>query len=223
MIDWNYFDANLRFRERLIGGIPIIPSGADPIAVYQGWLKGQGLDTADAADLADSLNADETKPPSAPDDPQLANGFRRTEDGELFIEARQVKALLRESAQRLGIIKQVRGSRQVLQHDIHVRALDGTQRLLLGRTEPDGFEGRPISVITPQGPRTSIKRFEYVERAEIAFRVKILAGGVGNGLVDLEKLSDMLELGQDLGLGSDRSQGDGTFDVVSLAVVTDDE
>jgi hypothetical protein len=93
------------------------------------------------------------------------------------METRQVKAMLRESAQRLGITKKVRGSRQVVQHDLHVRALDGSQKLRLGVTEPDGKDQRPISVVTRQGPRTAIKRFEYVTERSVTFDIRLLPMG----------------------------------------------
>jgi hypothetical protein len=117
----------------------------------------------------------------------LETGFRQDGQG-IYIEARQVKAMLREAAQRLGIIKQVRGARQVVQHDLYVRALDGSQKLRLNYNglsviEPHGKDQRPISVVTRQGPRTAIKRFEYVTERSVTFDIRLLADGVGDGLL----------------------------------------
>jgi hypothetical protein len=220
-VTWNTFQVTIRFNDRLVGGIPIVPED-QRLDAYEAWARGQHVENAPGYDetLPEALAADPDMPVAVEADEiaGLTTGFRRDELG-LYIEARQIKACLREAAQRLGIINAVRGSRQVLQHDLVVRATDGTQKILLGRTVPDGTDMRPISVVTRQGPRTALKRFEYVTGATITFVVKILAGGVGDGKIDEERLTDMLELAGDLGLGADRSQGEGTFTVVNIGVV----
>lgn len=215
MLKWNIYAVSLSFRERIVGGIPTLPTR--DANGYAGWLKGQGLEAADIAELAPKLADDPDMPEEAEPVEATATGFRRTPDGEAYIEARQVKAMLKEAAQRLGIVKRVRGSKQVLQHDLHVRGEDGTQMILLNPAPVEvKRESRPISVITIKGPRTSLKEFEYVEAPTLDFHVYLLADGIGDGLIDEAKLRDMLELGQDLGLGADRSQGEGTFDVLEI-------
>jgi hypothetical protein len=229
---FNRFRTRVRFDTRLVGGIPVVPEGADRADAYEQWARGQGVDQPASAELAGKL-ADDDDMPTTDEVEGMETGFRRDDDG-IYIEARQVKAMLRESAQRLGIIKQVRGSRQVVQHDLHVRAADGTQKLRpfrgVSRADkplpvdgPDGKDSRPISVVTRQGPRTAIKRFEYVTEAELEFDVLVLAGGVGDGLVDEAQLREMLEFGGMLGLGADRSQGEGTFTVEEFHPVAPEE
>jgi hypothetical protein len=217
MIQWTEYTATIRFRDRLVGGIPVIPEGTDRADAYEGWARGAGIDPEDAADLATKLAADPDMPVTVEDVEGLATGFRSDDNG-IYIEARQIKAMVREASQRLGIIKQVRGSRQVIQHDLHVRSATDPngQKIYLDRMVADGTETRPISVITRQGPRTAIKRFDYVDQPEITFTIRVLAGGVGNGLIPIERIADIMELGCELGIGADRSQGEGTFDVVSL-------
>ena len=211
MIEWDEYEATIRFEDRLIGGIPVMPAGSDPQA-YEGWLRGQKVENDPSFEkgLAEVLAADSEMPVAVAEDAPTEQGFRRGKDG-LYVEARQVKAAIKEGSQRLGLLKSVRGMRQVIQHDIHVRALDGTQRLYLARAEPDGKDARPISVLTPQGPRQSIKRFEYVNQPEIRFVVRVLKGGIGEGMMTEDLLRDVLELCGSLGLGADRSQGEGTF------------
>lgn len=215
-IAWTTYEAEIQFRDRCIGGIPLVTPDQEAAGVYSAWQHGQKVvdDPAFAEPLAAVLAVD----PDMPIAEETGQGFRRDDEQGLYLEARQVKAMLKEAAQRLGYIKNTRGTRQVLQHDLHVRAVDGSQKLYLARTEPDGVDMRPISVITPQGPRTSLKRFEYVTAATLRFRVKVLAGGLGEGLIGDEQLHDMLELGGELGLGADRSQGEGTFDLVTIEV-----
>jgi hypothetical protein len=227
-VDFHRYTVTIEFEDRLAGGIPMIPPGTDRADAYERWAKGQGVEPEEAREgLAEALAAEGDMPVGADDVEGLQTGFRRDDTG-IYIEARQVKAMLRESAQRLGIIVQKRGTRQVIQHDLHVRALDGGQKLRLlmtadGKDVPleaaDGTDQRPISVVTRQGPRTALKRFEYVEEARLSFQVMILAGGVGDNLIGPDELQRMLEFGGMLGLGADRSQGMGTFTVVSLEPV----
>lgn len=214
MIRYHRFTATIQFDDRIVGGIPVVPEGADRHDTYEAWARGQKVE--------DAPGYTETLPEALADDPDmpvavatdeiegLATGFRSDDQG-LYVEARQVKAMLRESAQRLGLIKTTRGVRQVLQHDLHVRAVDGSQKIRLGVTEPTGRDQRPISVVTRQGPRTTIKRFDYVSQPSFTFVVLLLADGIGDGLLDEGKLRDMLEFGGMIGLGADRSQGEGTF------------
>jgi len=216
-VEWKTYDVEIQIRDRLIGGIPIVAESDDRREQYENWLRGQGVenDPSFSTSLPEMLVADPEMPVSVEDITGLETGFRRNDKG-LYLEARQIKALLREASQRLGLIKVVRGMRQVMQHDLHVRALDGTQRISLGVVEPNGHDQRPISVLTRQGPRTSIKRFEYVSQPTLHFQVKILSGGIGDGLLDEERLRDMLVFGGEVGLGADRSQGEGTYDLLSL-------
>lgn len=220
MIQFREYIAVITFNDRCVGGIPAVDPAAR-IDAYRGWLKGQGIEGDDNAELTAKLAGDPDMPTASPDDATFI-GFRSDENG-LYIEARQIKAMLKETAQRLGIVKQVRGSRQVLQHDLHVRGSNGSQKIHLGRGQADGTETRPISVVTPQGPRTSIKAFEYVTGASISFRLLVLAGGVGDGLIGEDDLRKMLELGQYVGIGADRSQGEGTFTLDSFTAVTPSE
>jgi hypothetical protein len=225
-LTWNTYRVTIASRERIVGGIPIVPEGADRADIYEKWARGQGVEQD--PDFEEPLHAALAVDPDMPvalaeEDVQgLETGFRH-DAGGIYIEARQLKALLREAAQRLGLIKTKRGARQVIQHDLHVRALDGSQKLRLHDattmevlTAPTGKDRRPISVVTRQGPRTSIKRFDYVADAIILAELRVLAGGVGDGILGEQELRAMLELGQELGLGADRSQGEGTFDVVEF-------
>jgi hypothetical protein len=66
---------------------------------------------------------------------------------------------------------------------------------------------KPISVMTMQGPRTSIKRAEFVENVPLHFTIRVLK----DNLVTVEHIRTLLEYMSVGGIGSDRSQGSGTF------------
>lgn len=224
-VDFSLYDCEIEFESRIIGGIPVVPFGADRADIYEKWARGQGVENDPSYEkpLPEAL-AEDPDMPVLEEDSEIAGmmcGFRCDREG-IYVEARQVKAALRESAQRLGLIVKQRGLRQVLQHDLHVRAVDGSQKLRLYRdggvvTEPDGEDQRPIAVVTARGPRTTIKRFEYVIAPTIRFRVMILAGGVGDGLLNEDGLRRVLSFAGYLGLGADRSQGEGTFGLVDFS------
>lgn len=219
------FRVTIKMHDTLVGGLPIVPEGAERADAYEKWARGQGVeqDPSFAKPLHEALAEDPDMPVAvAVEEVEgLETGFRRDEQG-IYIEARQVKAMIRESSQRLGLINSKRGFRQVLQHDLHVRALDGTQKLRMydeegnAKVHPDGKDSRPISVVTRQGPRTSIKRFEYVEGATIVFDVLVLRDGIAGNLADEDDIEAVIEFGGWIGLGADRSQGMGTFEVVMI-------
>jgi hypothetical protein len=234
-VRWREFDVAVRFRDRVIGGIPVVPEGADRADAYEAWARGQKVENDPSFEkpLSETLASDPEMPVTAEDVEGLLTSFKRDGEG-IYVEARQVKASIRETAQRLGLIKAVKGMRQVVQHDIHVRAREyatpkDMQKIRFydddgnAKVDPDGRIERPISVVTRQGPRTAIKRADYVEEPTIRFRVKILAGGIGDGLMTPAALADTFELGQEVGLGADRSQGEGTFDVVEFRALDDEQ
>ena len=136
----------------------------------------------------------------------------------LYIETRQVKAMLKQSASLLRITTQKIGSKQILAEGMEVKGLPPTpERLYLGCEQPDGHNEGPIHVKTAQGPRTSIKRVDYVERAELRFEIWVLKTAAQEkrhiGKADLERI---LTHAQENGLGADRSQTRGKFDVVKF-------
>lgn len=80
-------------------------------------------------------------------------------------------------------------------------------------TKPDGNEEKPIHIMTALGPRTALKRFDYIEApARIKFSVRHL----NDKIIDLELLKVFFDYSSWNGLGADRSQGNGLFDVRSI-------
>lgn len=208
----------LQFAARVIGGIPAVGlDGADPDKernILSIWLK-QRLPEATEAELA--AEVEKTFAEAFKDaEEQSSTTFKADAEG-LYIEGRQVKAMLKEAGSRLGLGKAVAGKRPSLKQDLHEALHVDEDVIRLMRdgapvTQPDGYEVRPIHVMGPQGPRTSIKRCAYVDHAQVTFTVRVL------NVVTLseEHLLDILAFAQDLGLGADRSQGNGKFAVVGF-------
>lgn len=149
-------------------------------------------------------------------------GFRKDDRG-LFIEGRHVKAMLKENA---NVIKNITpGGRKPkgqgggeapgitnLKSKVAERLFIEEDRIHLGRIEPDAIEEKPIHVMTRQGSRDSIKRVELVNNAEISFTLRRHRG---NDVPEKTMLA-ILDYAQTMGLGADRSQGRGQFQVVSV-------
>lgn len=213
------WSVSLQFLNRIIGGIPAVGlEGADPEkdrSILQLWLQQRLGDKVTEEELAAEVEKT-MQEAYASEEPKSTTTFKTNETG-LYIEGRQVKAMLKEAGGRLGLGKAVRGSRPSLKQDLHEGLHVDEDLIHLTRdgqpvTEPDGYDVRPIHVMGPQGPRTSIKRSAYVERPTIIFTVRIL------NMVVLKEdhLKDTLAFAQDLGLGADRSQGNGKFAVVGF-------
>lgn len=141
-------------------------------------------------------------------------GFMRNETG-LVMEGRQIKAMLKENMDTLGVIKG-KGSvkrKQILQHGLHVEE----DKIPITRNdvqliEPDGFIERPIHVPTPLGPRDALKHNQYVEGVTVTCTVRQeIPEDRETMVISEEMLIKALEAAQWSGLGADRSQGNGRF------------
>jgi hypothetical protein len=129
------------------------------------------------------------------------------------IETRQVKAMIREAAQRTGLIKRLQ-MKQVIQHDLVIRAEDNGDFLDLGAEDVTGICERPIHVQTPQGPRSSIAMNEFVAGGTLTFVLKVFRGGVAKETLTEERLIECLDFAEEFGaLGANRAQGFGRFTV----------
>lgn len=147
------------------------------------------------------------------------NGFY-VDQGQLWIPANNVKACLKQSASMLGVYKAKRGSKQVMAEGLEVKATDGSDRIMLGKSEPDGRIEKPIHVMTAQGPRNALKRADYVEHVKLSFEVWVLTTAPAETRHIGEKdLVRVLTFAQENGIGADRSQGAGKFDVVEFSHV----
>jgi len=148
-----------------------------------------------------------------------AIGFARI-DGHLAIEGRQVKAMLKEAANIIkGIIPGGKDGKGIaaLKSKVADQIFVEEEYIILDKTQPDDVEERPIHVMTRQGPRTSLKRCEIVRDVEIDFIVARRAGA-GEG-VPQKALLAILDYAQQVGLGADRSQGRGRFEVLNVEAI----
>lgn len=214
------FTVRIRFRDRLIGGIPAVDTSDEEGSknLLRVWLTKNLADTRTEVEIEAEVEKTFAEAYSEAEE-ETTQTFKADETG-LYIEGRQVKAMLKEAGGRLGFNKAVKGTRPSLRQDLHEAMHVDEDRIYLGigmagegnHVVPQGYETRAIHVMGPQGPRNAIKRSAYVERAECQFTVRIL----DNVVLDEAHLIDILAFGQDLGLGADRSQGHGKFEVIGF-------
>jgi hypothetical protein len=144
-------------------------------------------------------------------------GFPEDETGGLFVPARNVKAMLKQSASLLAITKKKRGSKQILAEGLEVKAIDGGDRIYLGRKKPDGTEENAIHVMTAQGPRTALRKMDHVIGAKLSFEIWVLKTHAAETRhIGRDDVVEILRHAQENGCGASRSQGEGKFDVTGF-------
>ncbi len=161
-------------------------------------------------------------------------GFFTDDDG-IWMGTYQVKACLRDCLTSLGITVAKRGSKQTMQHLMDIWACDAGgnilpnekgQRLRFHRNgkyvkAADDHVEMTAHVMTAQGPRSVIKRHDYVQQAELTFLLttvrKDLLSKRETAHLGEKEIVKVLSFMQGNALGCSRSQGFGKFEVVGLA------
>ena len=217
------YRVTLQVLDKLVGGVPSSES------VIKGWLKTRmELGDRDLQELTEKT-LKERFPDRQPSADELAdalleseaapsvNGFKRIPDtGELAYETRCLKAAIKEWANSAypgvdwpGKKKIAAAFRKGLMSTIAERVFVEGVYIGLGVKEPTGIEERIKHVMTPQGPRSSINRVEYVEQPVLEFTLKVH---------DDDALSEvwprLWERGEDIGIGADRGRSDGKFELI---------
>jgi hypothetical protein len=210
---YDRYDVEIKIRDRICGGVPKNPE------LLKGWIAAK-TEHNDETTTAQEKEARETI--LEPTEEKSWNGFPGDENG-LFIWSRQIKALFKECASMLRITVTKQGSKQIFQHGFEIKGPVKDDRVYLGKMAPDGDNEGPIHVQTPQGPRTAIKRVDYITSPTLAFQIWVLKTNANEKRhVGEEDLKLMLRFGQENGLGADRSQGSGKFAVLSFKRVDED-
>lgn len=143
---------------------------------------------------------------------------RRDGKPGIWMPANNIKAMFKENWSVLGYRVEYRGSRGALAEGVFVVSCDPKDRnwIYVGDS-PAGIHENPCHTNGPSGPQSSIKRNEYVENARIKFQVEF-AQEIAAKLPD-EAFARMLAHAAKHGLGANRSQGMGTFKLVSVKEV----
>jgi hypothetical protein len=215
---YDEYQVTLKLRD-VAGGIP-----ADPDLI-QGWLNSLNTEWSEE-ERARIAKATAESLPEVTEEKEARSWvtFKRDENGHLYLEGRCLKAALKEAG---NIVKDIvpNGGKQVGKYKGKQYGVSNLKSKVADRCfvvenkvffqDRDGNrvtedathrEERPIHVMTPQGPRSSIKRTDILYDVSLTFTVRRLA----TEDVPEDTLLACIAYIQQLGVGSDRSQGRGT-------------
>lgn len=216
------YHARIQFRDKIMGGTPRDPK------LVMGWLKARmGVDelerqrvltietmreTGALADLSPAkiheLTLDELEVIAEKmGEQRQVNGFKRDDDG-LYLESRCVKALMKETVNILFAGEKWGPTRKGPKSMVAERLFVAPDHIHLGVDSPTGVETFVGHVTGPQGPRSTLTRYEYVYQARIEFDIE-----VARDFVTDSQWVELWTLAEKNGLGSLRSQGYGCFDI----------
>lgn len=157
-----------------------------------------------AADLAETIETGAEE-----EEVSVKSIFLRDDKG-IYIKPRNIKGWLKEVYKVMGI----RGARDAINHGVYVHP----DRIYLTRNgeiikEPDGELVNPIQVMSPRGPRSSVKVAEYIEApCEFEFELRV-AESVARKLFTKALVDELRELGGEVGFLGDRSLQEGQCDI----------
>ncbi len=227
---WNYWQVTFQLRDKLMGGVPKDPK------IIEGWLKTKGIFTNDE-DIKHELvqTMRELGMEATPDmsteevfalqeeaagnvsSVKNTNGFKSDEQG-LYIEGRQLKAALKESANIMFGGERVGPTRKGFKNYVAERLMVIEQKVYLDRTQPDGIETVIGHVTGPQGPRSTLGYTEYCVQPKITFHVKelkVMQKGGEPPITDMQR-KRLYTCMEEQGIGALRSMQHGRFDLVQL-------
>jgi hypothetical protein len=139
-----------------------------------------------------------------------ASTFPSDERG-LYYEGRCVRGHLKDCALQIqGFFPSVKNFRAKFVNRVYVV----TDKIYVGAKEVAGTQERFIQVMTRRGPRSSIKYIDWVESPTLEFTIKLL----NDDVITEEHLKAVFEYGGIHGMGGERSQGWGRYELKELVV-----
>jgi CRISPR/Cas system CSM-associated protein Csm4 (group 5 of RAMP superfamily) len=145
------------------------------------------------------------------------NTFHQSADGRYYLMPYQVKAMFRECATMLRVFSKKSGSKQIYQHGMEIKGTEDEFRIYINDCGEPLREEKPIHVDTALGKRNALKRTDYFTKGTLEFDVWILkTDPTENRHIGQKDTELMLTLAQENGLGANRSQGSGKFEVMEL-------
>lgn len=212
---WPYeFRGTLNVK-RLVGGIPSDPK------VASGWIKknlgatDEQLLHARVAEVMLERGIDRNEAAQIIIDTQHLNGFKRDENGGLYIEGRQLKAAIKEATSvalaggKLPVGRSFGSTGKYATAFVAEHVCVMEDKLPLGLTEPTGIHQRFVS--THKG--TGIQYEEYCDDVDINFTIL-----TDHKFTD-EQWAMIWLTGEQQGIGATRSQGYGRYMVTQWETV----
>lgn len=235
------YHVKLQFRDRVVGGIPSnrqliegwlrsklgITREQELQEIAVQTLKELGIETELLGDGESGTVASYKSISAAADAIAKKSNtcmFKRDASG-LYLEQRAIKAMLKESAavQFPGAVAQ-KGAGTYKWGPTGKAPRGGVaewvfiepSRVPLGVVKATDIDLSIGHITGPQGPRSTLDYYEYVERAIIEFDLMVL-----ENRVPIEKWPYLWRYAEENGLGAKRSQGFGQFDVLAWDPLND--
>jgi len=194
---WKRYEVKLQIEERLAASMPKTKEEIEKMLEYRVPTKVPDNATP-LPELADKIVQEVGV------EPEIGWAtFKRDENG-LYYEGRCVRGHIKDCAQQIvSFFPYIKAFRAKVANKVYVE----TDKIYLGKDRPDGYEQRFIQVMTRQGPRSTYKFIDYVEKPILTFILRVLDDGV----VTNEILEAIFEYGGTHGIGQERSQGWGKY------------
>lgn len=194
---WETIDVRWDFRGRLCGSVPMKKELVRP------WLEARNPQDINQAEKEVLETLDEAQE-------RVTLGFQKDEEG-LFVRGGTVKAHLKDCSNIIKDILKIKALRAKVANKIYVQEdrIHLHKEGQVGRIaqKPDGNFDQPIHVITPRGPRNSLKTIGYLEGIHINFTLKLLQ----DKEITREILEAVFQYGEIHGYGGERGMGYGRY------------
>lgn len=135
-------------------------------------------------------------------------GFKTDDEKGLYIEGSNVKAHLKDCSNILQKLLDMKAIRSKLADRVYVE----DERVYLGKSDPDAYYEHPVHVMTMQGPRSALKRNDYVNAPRLSFVLRVL----NDGVITEGLLRTVFEYGGTHGIGAERGLGYGRYTLEEL-------
>jgi len=211
---FKHYTLTIKVRNRICGGVPKKPEA------IEGWIKASMSDSSRIdtliSETKEAMKVDQLDAAAIEDLKKSCwNGFKSDENG-LYIEGRQIKAAFKEAANVIKNTVDITAFKAriaerlfVKEEKVYLHVLEAT----------DSYEG-VVHAMTAQGPISALKRVDFVEAPEITCHLKILNEPMitkGKKRLKIDQYLDLLlEYMSENGLGAERSQGNGKFEVLRI-------
>ena len=193
------YGVQIQIRDKLLGGKPKTEK------LIEGWLRARGRE--------DTIEREKEEIDLMEDEKRAWSGFKKDEKG-LYLDSYQIKGMIKEVIKVLKLAKKIKGLTNLIISGFFVYP----PRVHLNKENPDGYIEETAQVMGRMGPRSIIKRHDYVERANMDFELRYFDTDV----LDEKTLKIILEAGQEVGLGTNRHEGGefGKFDIVKIKEIS---
>jgi len=200
---WKKYDVELQFTTQFASSTPKNPKDIEAMLLARAPSK-PPEDPIPLPELAEQV-AEEVEAGE-----EVERGyatFKRDEKG-LYYEARCVRAHIKDCANVLQSLLGIKALKSKVANRVYIEPA----KIYLDKSEPDGSETRIVHAMTMKGPRSSLKTIDFVDKPVLKFTLKVMDDGV----IDEKILKAIFEYGSEHGMGQERSQDWGKYELVKL-------